>query len=771
MHAGDLLVVARSAASITAHAEAMAVTGGALVAPGFQLAMGGTSAWNQVLGTVEASVQRSQVTAAGPGGVQVAALNTTAVLSASVAWATAAGGAALGASLAFNAVGWRMDNLALGAISSLIGSDLGATEQPLETRALVSGSDLRAAGAVSVTALDAIALDAVIVNRADASSSMGALAFGAAAVLASNRVRSDTRAAIERTAGGGSVVATGSVCVSAHDEAAITADVEMSAVAVVAGAAMAVGGIVVRNDVRGAVVADLDGVGVTAGGDLQVEALQSARIAATLSGTVQAAGGSGFAGQLTGGGPSLAANALVATNLLLSDAQAHVTDSVLRVDGSADVTARNAATIEAENAAITESGGIAAGVTLAFNTVGWRAQNVLSAGLDALLGSRLGDEQPATVLASVLGGSLQAGGDVSVTADADETLTATVTNEVASSGTGASASFVLASNLISANAQATVAPMAGATPASTLAWSAGGGVTVSAADRAAIQADVRMGSSSAGGVAVGGVVVRNDVRSAVDARIAQVSLVAGDGVSVLALEGAQIRSSASGDTVSQGEEAEEPAPAPASSPAPAPAPEGGESPSLSLAINALIATNLVLSSASASVIDSALVVGGDLTVVADAAATIAADNSATMSSDGVAVGLTLAFNTIGWQAQNLLFNAVDALIGTDIGTEQPASVSATVVHTGLAVGGNVTVRAGGQADDAEPGTPHGARLSATILNEVAATADNADVSLLLASNRVSSRARAWISPLADRAAASVPLVGALARIFHECRTG
>ena len=40
-------------------------------------------------------------------------------------------------------------------------------------------------------------------------------------------------------------------------------------------------------------------------------------------------------------------------------------------------------------------------------------------------------------------------------------------------------------------------------------------------------------------------------------------------------------------------------------------------------------------------------------------------------------GCALAFNTIGWRSQNLLFNTIDALVGTGIGTEQPAPVKAT----------------------------------------------------------------------------------------------
>ena len=52
-------------------------------------------------------------------------------------------------------------------------------------------------------------------------------------------------------------------------------------------------------------------------------------------------------------------------------------------------------------------------------------------------------------------------------------------------------------------------------------------------------------------------------------------------------------------------------------------------------------------------------------------------------ADGPAIGVTLAFNTIGWESQNILFNAIDALLGTSIGDEQPAEVQAGVFASSL----------------------------------------------------------------------------------------
>jgi hypothetical protein len=495
VQAGALLVVARSSATISANAQAMAVTASGLLTPGFKLAMGGSYAWNQVLGTVEASMKRSSVVAVNQGGVEVNAKNTTSVSATSVAGAAASSGAELSASLAFNAVGWDMGNIATAAISSLLGTDLGANELPLETLAFVTGSDIRSAGGVSVTAVDAIALNAVIASNVGDSSALGALSFGAAAVLSSNRVRSDSKAYIERAAGSGVVLSGGSVTVSAGDNAAIDAKVTMRSIAAANGSSMAVGGVVVRNDVRGAVTADLDGVHLVAAGDQKVEALQSARVSATLSGTVKAGVGSGFSDNKTSGGTSLAANALIATNMILSDAQAQVRGSTLTLDGNATVAARNVSTIHASNEAMTESSGIAAGVTLAFNAIGWQAQNVFAAGLNALLGGDLiGREVPASVRATVLDSSLLVGGNLLIDAAVQATVNANTSNEANSVGTSAAASMVLATNYVSSTAHAFIDEPLNSTHRIVV----DGALTVTASDAPSVSATTKIVASSIG---------------------------------------------------------------------------------------------------------------------------------------------------------------------------------------------------------------------------------------------------------------------------------
>ena len=81
----------------------------------------------------------------------------------------------------------------------------------------------------------------------------------------------------------------------------------------------------------------------------------------------------------------------------------------------------------------------------------WQAQNLLFSALDALLGSRIGNEQPAEVLAGATNSQLRAGGDLSLEAEGEALIDARVVNEVMAEAAGAAASFVLASNLHSSN--------------------------------------------------------------------------------------------------------------------------------------------------------------------------------------------------------------------------------------------------------------------------------------------------------------------------------
>ncbi|MBT7080925.1 MAG: hypothetical protein HN929_05590, partial [Chloroflexi bacterium] len=175
--------------------------------------------------------------------------------------------------------------------------------------------------------------------------------------------------------------------------------------------------------------------------------------------------------------------------------------------------------------------------------------------------------------------------------------------------------------------------------------------------------------------AFGGLIVRNDVRSKVDAHINKAHVSAAGDISVKAVESAVILSQNDSVVTSSGGSM------------------FGEG--SSTAVNAMIVSNLVLSGAQAYVTNSDLTAGssGDVIIEAENTSKIAAKTASTVESNGNSIGVTLAFNTIGWESQNILFNAVDAICGTDIGNKSPATVKAWTDNTSISAAGGVRVEA------------------------------------------------------------------------------
>ncbi|MBU6188741.1 MAG: LEPR-XLL domain-containing protein, partial [Betaproteobacteria bacterium] len=808
VEAGDFAVIASSEGSMSAVTESLAVVGDEEEASEtFSLSLGGTIAWTQLTGAVEAIVESSTISAGDEGNIVVEALNATEIESSTSAGSTVtnAPGAAGGISLAFNAVGWDMGNIALAGINALLGTDLLTDELPLETTALVMGTDLSAGGDISVRAVDAIALTAEVSNESEANAGAAAASsVGASGILASNRVRAETRALIrghnDDDAGLVAIEAGGSISVEAEDESAIEADVTMTAAASSGGgAAMAVGGIVVRNDMRAGVLASVTDAALDAGVDVTIGGTSDASITASLSGEVSAGSESEFeeegaegeaaaddpaadsgtatdtgtgadTGTDTGtdagsgedttsggaaGGGALSVNALIATNLVLNTATAELLDSEVTILGSLGVEAENVSTIEASNAATTEStGGVAAGVTLAFNTIGWESQNILFAAIDALLGTSIGDEAPAEVRAEIARTVIEVGEDLTLSAVSEPQITADIENSVASEG-GASASFVLASNMLSSRASALLTDLPGVDPHTA------GSLTVEASDTAGVASRVSLSAEAAGGASLGGLVARNDLRSAVTTLVEQANLeidgdvsITGDGSATLtalitdqpleeqeeeeAEEGgaADEEAAADGGTAGEGGDA-----AGDGSAAEDEAPAGGgttgveEKEDASFAFNGIIATNLVLAEVNTSILDSTITAAGDLEVAGSNASSIEAENAAAAEAGGTAIGVTLAFNTIGWEAQNVLFATVDALLGTDIGDEQPAGVVTTIRSADLSAEGAISI-------SAETEESVAANIERTTASSGASTA----AGFVLASNMIASRAATRISP-------------------------
>ncbi|MCX7396820.1 MAG: hypothetical protein NT138_03985, partial [Planctomycetales bacterium] len=265
------------------------------------------------------------------------------------------------------------------------------------------------------------------------------------------------------------------------DQDATLADFIPSFGNITASDATGVGVHVVRNDVVSSVVANINKVNLTVSGDIAVNAIEKADLQAAIESTVTVAGGSEFADSTV-----LGVNATVASNLVLSSAIATINDSDITTPSSttgADVTvfAENRSGIEATINSSTESGGpgsVAAGVTLAFNTLGYQSQNVLFDTIDALLGTSIGTAQPARVEAAIVDTTVGVSGDVSVTADNEASLNAAFGSEATGD---AAASILIASNLVQTDADAAIR-----FTSTVGAVTAGGDITIDAKDKAAI---------------------------------------------------------------------------------------------------------------------------------------------------------------------------------------------------------------------------------------------------------------------------------------------
>ncbi len=572
---------------------------------------------------------------------------------------------------------------------------------------------------------------------------------------------------------------------------------------------MAIGGLVVRNDVRSDVKTSINRGTITAG-SASLNATLNVTIKAKADSTVTSSGGSAF-----GSGDSLAINATIATNLVLSDAVATITNSdVTTTSGNLTVDGVNSSTIDATTKNMTSSGDTAVGVTLAFNTIGWEAQNILFGAIDALIGTDIGNEDPALVTASIVNSDLHLAGSLNLSADSKATLNVLVCNDATSAASalvdasGKAIGVVLASNMVSSAAQAFIDHTG-----SQGIVDVSGSITITAKDDASISADSTMkaissttndgGASVLGGlvdavsdeyaftsnsgsrfikngecvrvasthgsggvvgsiykyldvdgtsnlgsanysdtstwkrqskenvldafsginvsdsdsVGAGGIVVRNDVRSDVQSYIDNAMVTSGnlflcadESATILALL-TGIAESSGGSSFGEGE---------------------------SLAVNAQIATNLVLSKANAYIKDST-VTAANVGVDSKNTSIIDATIDASTKSGDTAVGVTLAFNTVGWEAQNILFAAIDALIGTNIGDPQPAETLSTLQDTAINITGNLTLKADSTA-----------LINSTVTNAAVSEASalfgasGTSAAAILSSNMVNSKAEATI---------------------------
>jgi len=708
LHGGAVLVQALEDVTLMADLQSAASsTGGKTHA----VAAGLLMATNAVQNDAQAYIAGSTIgTAALPvtGAVTVNAQNTSAI-TADVLNATSSGNDAVALTLAFNSIGWAKQNVLFNTVDTIIGAsnvaDAFGGELGADARAWIIDSEVAATGPLTVSASASMDIGTTISNvtASEADRLFGAEGLGFGAVVSSNKVSSQAQASIDYSddyAGAQKLHAGGGITISATDGGTIDTNITLQAKSIISNTspwsnsnAYGLGGAVALNEVSGGATAFINDATLS-GGAVKVSALEDASLTAHLESAVASSGGSKF-----GGGASLAVSGLIATNTVKNDAQAYITDSTVgtstnRIGGAVTVDAQNTALIDATLVNATSSGNQAIGVTLAFNSIGWEKQNVLFNTIDTIIGASnvadaFGGNQGADAKAWMSGSDVDATGALTISATAAMEIVSDISNVSESTAsawlgaTGAGFGAVVASNKVSSQAQAWYAD--GSIVAT-------GGTNVTATDGSVIDAliELQVDSvtsntspwSNSDSYGVAGAVALNEVQGGALAHLDQAS-VAGGAVLVSAVENASLTAHLESAVSSSG---------------------GSKfGAGASLAIGGLIATNTVQNDAQAYISSSTLgttdmPIAGGVTVSAANTAQIDAKLVNAAESGNQAIAVTLAFNSIGWQKQNVLFNTLDALIGDPaianaFGGDQGADAKAWMVDSGVNASGAVLVSA------------------------------------------------------------------------------
>ncbi|MBE9183045.1 hypothetical protein IQ268_31410, partial [Oculatella sp. LEGE 06141] len=621
-----------------------------------------------------------------------------ATITAEVINATESGDKAIGVTLAFNTIGWQPQNILFNTVDALIGdpaiADAFGASGGADTRAYLLNTIVDNTGSLNVSATATGSLIADISNTSESTAEgltgSSGLSFGA--VIGLNKVSSATEASIDFDSSytGLKVVKTdGGITVGAEDSAAISAKVHLTAISEVSNVSpfsnsdsIGASGLISLNDVRGGASAFINSATVTSGGSLQVSALESATISALMDSTTTASSGTPF-----GKGTSLAVNGTIATNTILSTANAYITNSDITTTNAGNVTlnAQNLSAITADITSNVTSGGISVGVTLAFNTIGWEGQNFLFNAIDTLFGTSIGNEKPAEVRAFIDQSNIHADGSISLTTISDAAIAANIASSSASikgslngSGTAVSVGAVVALNKLSTQVQSYI-------DNAVVIESASGGIAVQSSDISRIDADVSAtslsmgaGTSSTTSVSVGLSVARNEIKNDMEARIRNVdSLTANNGnISVSATENAAIDATSTASSISV---------------------SASNSSSTAFSGGGATAVNRILGKANAFIENSDVTATGtalgqgQVVLSANSASSIkamiesisASAGAGTGTTAGVSIGFSLAHNLIGWSdtSTQAPIQVQAYLKNTDVNASRGIALSATSTNT------------------------------------------------------------------------------------------
>ncbi len=411
-------------ASIAAKARAATIAAAGGGNNGVALSGGGAVAHNVILSDTHSYFSNSTISATDDIALSAksksrieATLDTLAVALAE--GGTGAGGAAIGASVARNYIGYKSDGSA----------------ETSETDAYLFHSSLGTTGALALTALADQRINTKVVAGAVAvaGGGSGGAAGAGSGSSAVNKIAGQTRAYVDGT--GAADVHAKSLTISAKDTAQITSDVRAAAIAVSfapdASVSLAIGVALSENSIADQIAASIKNAAnlSTSLGAITLTAKEEATITAK-SVAAAAAGSFSLAGLALSGGAATANNTISGSTTASIEGSALV-NSKTGVSLAASNTATMSATIDGNSLA---GGlvGIAIGVAVTNNTVN------------------------DTVTASIVGSTVTAqSGDIAVNANANtnitsETFVSALSASIGAAGAGAK-SNVLIDGIVDAN--------------------------------------------------------------------------------------------------------------------------------------------------------------------------------------------------------------------------------------------------------------------------------------------------------------------------------
>ena len=745
---GDVSVTADTTSTLEANLSTEASSsGGSQFGEGTSIAVNGIVATNVARGETEAKVEDSDIVASGD--VNVKASNTSSV-DATVENATTSGDAAIGVTVAFNSVGYESADILSNSVDALLGKSVLGTDEASGATVFISGTAVDAGGKVTAEAESAVSMNSSVSNNTEsaASARTGATGLSVGTVVASNKAASAAEAYIENSNELSTISVAGNngVVVIATDSSSIDAQVSLEAASKTSNEnpfsdsdSIGVAAAVVMNDVKGGAKSRINNIDVdAANGDVTVDASTTSSLTAKLSTEASSSGGSKF-----GEGTSIAVNGMVATNVARGETEAKVEDSDVVAGGDVNVEANNTSSVDATVENATTSGDAAIGVTVAFNSVGYESEDILSNSVDALLGtSVLGTDEASGATAFFSDTTVDAKGAVDVAAIAASSMKSSVSNTTESSAsaltgaTGLSVGTVVVSNKAASAAEAYIENNEGQRSVF-----GDKGVSVIAANNSSIDASLSLEAASetsntnpfsnSDSIGVAAAVVMNDVQGGAQSRINNVDVDAEDGdISVVADTSSTLKANLSTETSSSGGS------------------KFGEG--TSIAVNGMVATNVARGETEAKVEDSDVTAGGDISVKASNTSSVdAVVENATASGDA-AVGVTVAFNSIGYESADILSNSVDALLGKSVlGTDEASGATAFISNTTVDANGAIAV-------DAESAVSMNSSVSNTTESSASALtgATGLSVGTVVASNKAASAAEAYIESIEEQSSVS-----------------